>query len=107
MQRKAEDFQCPMDFAVSIVCGRYKALILWYLRQGTLRYSQLQRKIPKATPKVLTSQLRDLEQDGLIVRAVYPTVPPKVEYSLTSWGKRLIPVLDSLCDWGKEYMQRK
>ncbi|OJT87164.1 transcriptional regulator, partial [Clostridioides difficile] len=61
--------------------------------------------IPKATPKMLTQQLRELESDGLIIRVVYPVVPPKVEYSLSDFGKSIIPILDSMCDWGSDYLE--
>ena len=67
----------------------------------TLRFSELRKQVPKATPKMLTQQLRELEQDGLVLRQVYAIVPPKVEYSLTTKGKSLEPVLQALCSWGK------
>ena len=67
----------------------------------TLRFSELRKQVPKATPKMLTQQLRELEQDGLVLRQVYAIVPPKVEYSLTTKGKSLKPVLQALCSWGK------
>ena len=69
-----------------------------------MRYSELHRKMPKATDKMLSQQLRELEKDGLINRVVYPVVPPKTEYSLTEFGGTLAPILDSLCDWGKNYL---
>ncbi|WP_304626778.1 helix-turn-helix domain-containing protein [uncultured Parasutterella sp.] len=81
--------------------GKYKALILWKLMNRTLRFSELRKQVPKATPKMLTQQLRELEQDGLVLRQVYAIVPPKVEYSLTTKGKSLEPVLQALCSWGK------
>ncbi len=67
----------------------------------TLRFSELRKQVPKATPKMLTQQLRELEQDGLVLRQVYAVVPPKVEYSLTTKGKSLEPILQTLCSWGK------
>lgn len=91
---------CPIETSLSLIGGKYKALILWKLMNRTLRFSELRKQIPKATPKMLTQQLRELEQDGLVLRQVYAVVPPKVEYSLTTKGKSLEPVLQSLCRWG-------
>ncbi len=96
---------CPVASAMKIIGGKYKAVILWHLMNKTLRYSELHRKIPDATDKMLAQQLRELERDGLVNRKVYPVIPPKTEYSLTDFGKSLSPILDALCDWSKEYLQ--
>lgn len=98
---------CPVEAALQLIGGKYKAVILWHLMQGTLRYSQLHKKMPKATDKMLTQHLRELERDGLITRTVYPVIPPKTEYSLTDFGKTIFPVLDSMCNWGREYILKK
>lgn len=74
---------------------------------GTLRLSELRKFLPQATPKMLTQQLRELEADGIIHREVYPVVPPKTEYSLTDFGRTLSPVLNAMCEWGKEHMADK
>jgi DNA-binding HxlR family transcriptional regulator len=71
----------------------------------TLRFNELQKIVHHATPKMLTQQLRELESDGLINRVVYPVVPPKTEYSLTEFGRSLYPILDAMCEWGKDYME--
>ena len=84
--------------------GKYKAVILWHLMGKTLRYSELHKRMPKATDKMLAQQLRELEKDGLINRKVYPVIPPKTEYSLTDFGKSLTPILDELCKWGEDYL---
>lgn len=97
---------CPIEATIQLIGGKYKAVILWHLMNDTLRYSQLHRKMPKATDKMLTQQLRELEKDGLINRKVYPVVPPKTEYSLTEFGKSLVPILDAMCDWGTDYLQK-
>ena len=97
-------FNCPVEATIELVGGKYKAVILWHLMNKTLRYSELHRLIPKATDKMLAQQLRGLERDGLINRAVYPVVPPKTEYSLTDFGKTLAPILDAMCDWGADYL---
>ncbi len=89
-----------------MIGGKYKTLILWHLKDTILRFNELKKLIPKATPKMLTQQLRELESDGLIIRVVYPVVPPKVEYSLSDFGKSIIPILDSMCDWGSDYLEK-
>lgn len=96
---------CPAEITIQLIGGKYKAIILWHLMNNTLRYSELHRRIPKATDKMLAQQLRELEKDGLINRVVYPVVPPKTEYSLTDFGRSLTPILDELCNWGKNYME--
>ena len=80
--------------------GRWKMVIVFHLfDRGTLRFSELERAIPSVSQKMLIQQLRDLERDGIVVRTVYPQVPPKVEYALTDWGKKMCPALDSLLEW--------
>lgn len=96
---------CPVEATVRLIGGKYKAVILWHLMHGTLRYSELHRLVPHATDKMLAQQLRELERDRLIERTVYPVVPPKTEYSLTGFGRTLTPILDALCDWGRGYLE--
>ena len=91
---------CPAETTLRVIGGRWKLIILWHLFQGVRRFSELQRGINGVTQKMLTQQLREMERDGVIQRKVYPQVPPKVEYSLTSLGKSLEPVLDAMCQWG-------
>ncbi len=98
---------CPVEAAMGLIGGKYKSLILWKLLGGTLRFSQLRREVPCATPKMLTQQLRELEADGLVSRKVYPVVPPKVEYSLTPFGKSIQPVLEAMYSWGTGYLQQQ
>lgn len=98
---------CPVEATIQLIGGKYKAIILWHLMNQTLRYSELHRKMPKATDKMLAQQLRELERDGLISRTVYPVVPPKTEYSLTELGKSLTPILDAMCNWGTDYLESK
>ena len=94
-------FTCPVEATISLIGGKYKAIILWHLVGKTLRFSELSRLVTSATPKMLTQQLRELEDDGLIHRVVYPVVPPKVEYSLTDFEKSLYPILDAMCSGGQ------
>ncbi len=95
---------CPVETTLNLIGGKYKALILWHLSQGTLRFSQLQKRIP-ATPRMLTLQLRELEKQELVERRVYAEVPPKVEYSMTELGKSLMPILSAMRDWGTQYLR--
>jgi len=96
------EYECPIEFAMELIAGKWKLLIMWHLRSKTRRFGELQRKIPKVTQKMLTQQLRELERDGLVHREVYPVVPPKVEYSLTPFGKTLKPILSMMVVWGFE-----
>lgn len=107
MSKQCNGFHCPVEATLKLIGGKYKAIILWHLIDTTLRYSELHRKMPDATDKMLTQQLRELEKDGLISRTVYPVVPPKTEYNLTEFGKTLIPILDAMCNWGRDFLEGK
>ena len=98
---------CPVEATLELIGGKYKVLILWHLSEKTLRFSELKKEIPTATPKMLTQQLRELELHNLIHREVFPVIPPKVEYSLTELGTSLMPVLIAMRDWGADYMRSK
>lgn len=98
---------CPVETTLDLIGGKYKSLILWHLSDGKLRFSELRSRITKATPKMLTQQLRELETQNLIHREVFPVVPPKVEYSLTETGKSLMPILVAMRDWGADYLRSK
>ena len=95
---------CPVEATLELIGGKYKALILWHLSGGTLRFSELKKQV-SATPKMLTQQLRELEAQALIHREVYAVVPPRVEYSLTELGRSLMPILVAMRDWGAGYMR--
>lgn len=97
---------CPVSATIGLIGGKYKSLILWNLVDGTLRFGELKKMIPNATPKMLTQQLRELENDKLIVRTVYPVVPPKVEYSLSEFGMSIKPILDIMYNWGQGYLEK-
>ena len=105
MSTKNNNLNCPVDATLRLIGGKYKSLILWNLLGGALRHGELQKIIPQATPKMLTQQLRELESDNLINRKVFPVVPPKVEYSLTDFGKSLQPILAAMYEWGANYMR--
>ena len=88
---------------LAIIGGKWKILILYHLCAGTQRFNELRRLLPDITQRMLTLQLRELEDDGIVHREVYPQVPPKVEYSLTAFGATLIPVIEVMDAWGKQY----
>jgi DNA-binding HxlR family transcriptional regulator len=97
---------CPMILVQKIMSGKWKILILWYLSYNTLRFNEIKKRLPFATQKMLTQQLRSLEKDKLIFRKVYPVVPPKVEYGLTEIGKKIIPILEMMHGFGAEYLEQ-
>lgn len=98
-------FRCGLEAALKVVGGKWKVLILWHLEQPR-RFGELRRLVHGISEKVLISQLRELETDGIIKRKDYQEVPPKVDYSLTPFGKTLKAALSPLCDWGKKHMKR-
>jgi DNA-binding HxlR family transcriptional regulator len=102
---KKYKYSWPIEATLDVIGGKWKPLVIYQLKDGTLRFSQIMGKVqPRITQRMLTKELRELEQDGLVTRKVYPQVPPKVEYSLTEKAESLIPILDQLCDWGSENM---
>jgi len=96
----ADILDCPVQHTLAVIGGKWKVAILYYLVDKTFRFGELKRKIPNITQKMLTQQLRELEDHGLVHREVYAEVPPRVEYSLTEFGKTLSPVLSTICQWG-------
>lgn len=102
--KKKSTNNCPVGTTLELIGGKYKALILWHLANGKMRFSELHKVISNATPKMLTQQLRELEAHKLIHREIFPVIPPKVEYSLTDLGKSLMPVLIAMRDWGIGYL---
>lgn len=99
------DFNCEKELTLSIISGKWKVVILWHLGvEGPLRFSELQKLFPKITHKMLSNQLRELMDDGIVSRKVYPEVPPKVEYSMTELGMTLLPIVEMMYDWGKKRM---
>ncbi|MDR6555006.1 helix-turn-helix domain-containing protein [Paenibacillus qinlingensis] len=99
-----DQINCEKELTLALIGGKWKLIILWHLGiDGTKRFSQLQRLIPHITQKILTNQLRELEEDQLVERTVYPVVPPKVEYKLTPYGESLVPILKLMYNWGKNY----
>jgi DNA-binding HxlR family transcriptional regulator len=97
--------ECSVRAALDVIGGKWKPVITWYLMEGTKRFGELRKCIPDATRKMLTQQLRELERDNIVLRKVYHEVPPKVEYSLTTHGESLRPVLAALCKWGTRHRE--
>jgi len=96
---------CPVDRTLQVIGGRWKALILYHLRGGPKRFNQMRRMIPTVTQRMLTQHLRELEADGVVIRRVFPVVPPHVEYSLSDEGLGLMPILDAMAAWGAARME--
>ena len=100
-----EHYRCDIELTLEIIGGKWKALILWELNKySVIRFNEFRRLIPEITQKMLTQQLKDLESNAIISKKVYPQVPPMVEYSLTQMGINLIPILESMDNWGKDYV---
>jgi DNA-binding HxlR family transcriptional regulator len=98
--------KCPVETSIDVLTGKWKILILWYLLSETKRFNELQKLLPRTTQKMLIQKLRELEKDGIVHREVYPVVPPKVEYSLTSYGQSLKPILKTLYLWGEIHKEK-
>lgn len=97
---------CPVDATLDVIGGRWKGVLLYLLLDQPRRFGELRRLLPEVTQRVLTLQLRELEADGVVHREVYREAPPKVEYSLTEFGRSLEPILLQLRDWGQRYKER-
>jgi DNA-binding HxlR family transcriptional regulator len=98
---------CPVEVTLNLIDGKWKGVILFHLQTGTCRFGELRRRMPRITQRMLTKQLRALEEDGLITRKIYPEVPPRVEYTLSEMGERMRPVIDVLYAWGEEYRAQR
>lgn len=111
MKRNCHDapYDCPIEATMGMIGGKWKALILdqLYVTEGGVRFGELQKHMPKITPKMLTQQLRQLENDGLVIRRAYPEVPPKVEYELTEFGHTVLPLLEAMDSWGRMYLDNQ
>lgn len=96
---------CPVEVAVSVLGGTWKLTLVKHLLEGTRRFNELGRLLPLANTKTLTRQLRELEEDGIVLRTAYPEVPPRVEYSLTARGRSLEDLVTAMNDWGAEFVK--
>jgi DNA-binding HxlR family transcriptional regulator len=104
--RPVRKYNCAVEAALDVIGGKWKVLILCWLKEGVHRFGELRRRIPGISERMLTQQLRELERDGVVHREVYPEAPPRVEYTLTDFGETLRPLLASLNDWGKTHLKR-
>ena len=100
------NLNCGLDLIGEVLYGKWKLRLLWFIHEGYKRPSELQRKIPDASRRVLNIQLNELEAHELLVKKIYPVVPPKVEYSLTEFGQTLLPIISAMGNWGDEYEER-
>ncbi|KLV26855.1 winged helix-turn-helix transcriptional regulator [Priestia megaterium] len=99
------DFNCEKELTLSILSGKWKVVILWHLGvEGPHRFSDLQKLFPKISHKILSNQLHELMEDGIIHREVFPEIPPRVEYSMTELGITLLPIVDMMYEWGQKRM---
>ncbi|NFQ67091.1 winged helix-turn-helix transcriptional regulator [Clostridium sporogenes] len=98
---------CPVEVTLMLISDRWKVLIIRDLLDGTKRYGELKKSVGNISQKVLTTKLRDMEENGLLTRKVYAEVPPRVEYTLTDTGLSLKPILDAMIDWGQEYKSQR
>ena len=104
---KGKEYPCCTSLTMGIIGGKWKTVILFYLSEGKLRYNELRKEMPTVTERTLSLQLKSLEEDGIIKRKVYTSKPPlKVEYSLTDFGKTLIPLIKSIADWGNLVVEK-
>jgi len=102
---KKEISQCPIDAMLSVIDGRWKGTILWRLSDGPMRTSELRRSIPDITERMLIRHLQELVQDGVLIRRQEKTVPPCVRYSISKYGMTLLPVLETICVWGRNHLR--
>ncbi len=100
-----KEHMCSVEAAINEIGGKWKPLVLYSLKDGKQRFSEINNKLPAITQRMLTKTLRELESDEIIHRKVYAEVPPRVEYRLTAKGDSVMPILDSLCQWGKDYCE--
>jgi DNA-binding HxlR family transcriptional regulator len=106
-QIHGKDYHCAMDVTMDYIGGKWKTVVLWYLKKEKKRFNELKKLIPAITEKMLSLQLKHLEKDGIISRKVYAEIPPRVEYALTELGKTLIPALEEIAKWGRNLAEKR
>ncbi len=105
---RAKQFNCPVEATLHVIGGKWKVVILFHLfDSGKHRFSELRRKIQGISERMLTRQLREMESDDIVRREVFPEVPPRVEYSVSEYGRSLKPTIQKMCQWGKEHLDRE
>ncbi|MDN5204312.1 helix-turn-helix domain-containing protein [Fulvivirgaceae bacterium BMA10] len=103
---KAYDYDCPVEATLEVIGGKWKATCLYYLIEGPKRFSELMELLETASSRILSKQLKELEEHEVIKRKIYSEVPPRVEYSLTDYGKTLLPLIEMICDWGERRLEK-
>jgi len=103
---KGKSYYCPVELTLDLIGGKWKGVIIWYLKDGTFRFSQIKKMITSISEKVLIKELKSLQQYGIVKRKSYNVVPPKVEYSLTDYGKTLIPIFKKISAWGENHVEK-
>lgn len=106
-KEKVEPDMCPVTYCIDKIGGKWKPILLYLIRNGVVRFGVMQKGIKGISKQMLTTQLRELEKDGIISRVIFPEIPPRVEYSLTQLGETLIPIIDSMRDWGLGQMKKE
>ncbi|ABO35443.1 transcriptional regulator, MarR family [Methanococcus maripaludis C5] len=104
---KGKKYICPVEVTMDIIGKKWKVLILWHLNESTKRFSELKEVVPGISQKMLAQQLKEMEEDGIIKKTIYPEIPPKVEYSVTEFGKTLFPLLKSMNTWAETYLTER
>lgn len=107
VRHNGRDYACTVEMSFDLLSGKWKAPAICWLAEGTLRFRELERRLPFTSRKVLVQQLRDLEADGIVSRTVYAQVPPRVEYALTERGRKLLPIIRALDQWGTEVLDEE
>lgn len=107
IEMDGKTYHCALDVTMSYISGKWKTVILWYLRKDSRRFSELKRQIPQITEKMLSLQLKELETDGILSRTVFAEVPPRVEYALTDFGKTMLPMIEEIAAWGRALAKSK
>lgn len=107
IKKKCPDkYGCPISVTIDVIGGKWKGIILYHLSIGTKRFNEIRKLMPNITQRMLTLQLRELEQNGIINRKIYQQIPPKVEYSLSEFGETLLPIISDMRDWGEQYRHK-
>ncbi len=103
---KSYDYDCPIEAALEVIGGKWKAICVYYLKTGPLRFSELHDLLETVSSRMLSKQLKELQAQGIVRRTVYPEAPPRVEYALTEYGRTLLPLIDLMCAWGEERLAK-
>jgi len=102
---KNKEYHCPVEVVIDLISGKWKSETMWLIQDEPKRFGEIKRLLNGISPKVLTEQLRELEESGLVIRESYPEMPPRVQYSLSEQGRSLWPILEQMYDWGINYLE--